>query len=99
MLGALTNAQGEPLTMVSAAQLASGAEMQRTALVAAQITPDACRVLAASSTVVTVIAAQPQLLAGKVERARDKREECANFTITVAGQAITTSLTGLPVDI
>lgn len=121
LLGALTNAQAEPLTMVSAAQLASGAGLQRKALDAAQISPDACRVLAASnaelpangvyaaggwfgdvagsSTVVTVIAAQPQLLAGKVERARDKIEECAVFTITVAGQPITTSLTRLPVDI
>lgn len=121
LLGVLTNAQAEPPTMVSAAQLASGAEMQRKALDAARIKPDACRVLAASnaelpansvyapgawlgevagsSIVVTVLTAQPQLLAGRVERARDKREECASFTITVAGKTITTILTGLPEDI
>ncbi|MDO5753043.1 hypothetical protein [Arthrobacter sp.] len=120
ILASLKNDSGEPLSMISATDMAEGQRMQKLALDGAGITPESCRVFAASNaelpagsvyaagswqdeatataTIVTLMSADPSVLAAKLAESTKNRPDCASFSLTVAGQTVQTTLAQLPVE-
>lgn len=120
ILSSLKNAQGVAPSLIPAAELAQGTTLQKEALEAVEISPEQCRVFAATNAelpagsvyaagnwsdevegntvLVTLIAMPAQELAAASARAKAVPPECSEFTMTVAGQSIKTTVTAMPVE-
>lgn len=115
LVASLTDAQGQPLIVVPAAELDRGAALIKELLAAATITPEECSVFATESmqlpegsthaagispsladstlTTLTLFAVQDRTtMEEELDRARDAADECADFTVEMQGQTLSSHM-------
>jgi hypothetical protein len=120
LVASLTDAQGQPLIVVPAADLDRGAALIRELLAAATITPEECGVFATEGmqlpegsthaagispsladnnlTTLTLFAVQDRkTMEEELDRARDAADECADFTVEMLGQTLSSRMEPLEV--